>query len=36
MWTQAQRMENYNYWNDQRTISSMVTDDDFFMKKSKN
>lgn len=35
MWTRAQMMENYNYWNDERTINSMVTDDNFFIQNSK-
>jgi hypothetical protein len=34
MWTRAQAMENYNYWNDERTINSMVNDDSFFVKNS--
>ena len=35
MWTRQQAMENYNYWNDERTISSLVTDDNFFIQNSK-
>ena len=35
MWSRAQAMENYNYWNDERTINSMVTDDNFFIQNSK-
>ena len=35
MWTRAQAMENYNYWNDERVINSMVTDDNFFIQNSK-
>lgn len=35
MWTRQQAMENWNYWSDERTINSMVTDDNFFIKNSK-
>lgn len=35
MWTRAQAIENYNYWNDERTINSMVSDDSFFVENSK-
>lgn len=35
MWSRQQAIENYNYWSDERVISSMVTDDDFFVKNSK-
>ena len=35
MWTRQQAMENYNYWNDERTINSLVTDDNFFTQNSK-
>lgn len=35
MWTRAQMIENYNYWNDPRTIESLVSDDTFFVKGSK-
>lgn len=34
MWTRSQMMENWNYWSDERTINSMVTDDSFFIKNS--
>ena len=35
MWTRQQAMENYNYWNDERVINSMVDDDNFFIENSK-
>lgn len=34
MWSRAQAIENYNYWNDTRVINSMVQDDCFFVKGS--
>ena len=35
MLTREQMMENRNYWNDSRTINSMITHDSFFIKESK-
>jgi len=35
MLTREQMMENRNYWNDSRTINSMITHDSFFTKESK-
>lgn len=34
MWTTQQKMDNYNYWNDERTIQSLVSHDSFFVKNS--
>lgn len=35
MWSRAQAIENYNYWNDERTIQGLISDDSCFIKGSK-